>query len=74
LTETKPFELLHADMYGPMKPLSLNKIKYFFIFVDDFSRKKWLYFIKEKFDALIIFQQLKVFVEKQSGYVLKTLC
>jgi hypothetical protein len=57
-----------------MKTLSLNKNKYSFIFVDDFSRKTWVYFIKEKFDALIISQQLKVVVEKQSGYVLRTLC
>jgi hypothetical protein len=57
-----------------MKTLSLNKNKYSFIFVDDFNRKTWVYFIKEKFDALIISQQLKVVVEKQSGYVLRTLC
>jgi hypothetical protein len=32
-----------------------------------------VYPIKEKSYALIIFQQFKVVVEKQSGYVLKTL-
>jgi transposase InsO family protein len=70
---TKPLELVHADICGPMQTLSLNKNKYFIIFLDDFSRITWVYFIKEKYDALIIFQQFKVVVEKKSGYVLKTL-
>jgi hypothetical protein len=44
-----------------------NKNKYFIIL------RTWVYPIKEKSYALIIFQQFKVVVEKQSGYVLKTL-
>lgn len=70
---SKPLELVHAYICGPMQTLSLNKNKYFIIFVDDFSRRTWVYFIKEKSDAFFIFQQFKALVEKQSGYCLKTL-
>lgn len=68
----KLLELVHADICGPMKTLSVNKNKYFIIFLDHFSRT-WVYFIKEKFDVFVIFQQFKALVETQSGYCLKTL-
>jgi hypothetical protein len=59
---------------SPMQSLSLNKNKYLnIISMDDFNRRTWAYFIRYKFEALIIIQQFKVIVEKQSGYVLKTL-
>ena len=36
---SKPLELVHADICGPMQTLSLKKNKYFIIFVNDFSRR-----------------------------------
>jgi hypothetical protein len=60
----KPLELVHSDICGPMQKLSLNKNKYFIILVDDFIRRTWVYFIKEKSDVLIIVQQFKVVNEK----------
>jgi len=71
--ESEPLELVHANICGPMQTLSLNKNKYFIIFVDDFSRRTWVYFIKQKYDAFVIFQQFRVLMEKQSGYCPKTL-
>ncbi|CAM8934015.1 unnamed protein product [Rhodiola kirilowii] len=41
--------------------------------VDDFSRKTWVYFLREKSEAFRTFKEFKTFVEKQSGYTLKTL-
>lgn len=32
-----------------------------------------MYFVKEKSDALYVFKKFKNYVEKRSGYVLKTL-
>lgn len=71
---SKPIELAHADICSCMQTLSLNKNKHFIIFVDDFSRRTWVYFINEKFDAFVIFQQFKALVEMKSGYCLETLC
>ncbi|GKV09292.1 hypothetical protein SLEP1_g20816 [Rubroshorea leprosula] len=69
----KPVELIHADVYGPMNTLSLNKSKYFIVFVDDFSRLTWVYFAKEKSDAFPIFKKFKALVEKQSGCSIKVM-
>ena len=71
---SKPLGLVHADICGLMQSLSLNKNECFIIFMDDFSRRTYLYFIKEKSHAFVIFQQFKALLEKQSGYCLKTLC
>ena len=44
----KPLELIHVDVHGPINPSSLGKNKYFLLFIDDFSRKTWVYFLKQK--------------------------
>ena len=47
--------------------------KYFVLFVDDFSRKMWVYFLKKKSDAFLVFQKFKPLVEKESGKSIITL-
>ena len=44
----KPLELIHTDLCGPIKPSSLGNSNYFLLFIDDFSRKTWVYFLKQK--------------------------
>lgn len=70
---SNPIELVHADLCGPMQTVSLNSSKYFVVFVDDYRRMTWVYFVKERSDALYVFKKFKSYVEKQSGYSLKTL-
>ena len=70
---TKPFELIHSDLCGPMKTTSLGGNQYFLTFIDDFSRKTWIYFLKEKSEVFYYFKIFKALVEKQSGFMLKTL-
>ena len=47
--------------------------RYFLLFVDDFSRKMWVYFLKQKSDAFPVFQQFKALVEKESSSSICTL-
>ncbi|GMQ07023.1 hypothetical protein CsSME_00051392 [Camellia sinensis var. sinensis] len=70
---TKPLELVHTDVCGPLKPMSNGQNRYFLTFIDDYSRKTWVYFLKRKLEVFSIFKEFKVFVEKQSGYYIKTL-
>ena len=69
-----PLVLIHADLCGPMKPLSLNSSRYFFLIVDDYTRMSWVYFMKEKAKAFKKFVEFKALVENMSGYLIKTLC
>ena len=47
--------------------------RYFLLFVDDFSRKMWVYFLKKKSDAFLVFQKFKPLVEKEFGKSIITL-
>lgn len=60
-------ELVHADICGPIKPESNSKKRYFITFIDDYSRKTWIYFLSEKSSTFETFKKFKVLVEKESG-------
>ena len=42
-------------------------------FIDDYSRKVWVYFLKHKNDVYLTFKQWKVLIEKQTGKQIKRL-
>ena len=41
-------ELIHSNICGPMSSPSLSGYLYYAIFIDDFFRKTWIYFMKQK--------------------------
>ena len=43
------------------------------LFIDDFSRKTWVYFVKEKSEVFGVFKRFKAFVERESDYYPKAL-
>ena len=45
---TTILERIHTDMCGPFLVASTAKHKYYVIFVDDFYRKCWIFFIQKK--------------------------
>lgn len=69
----KPLELIHSDLCGPMRTNSIGGSRYFLTFIDDYSRKMWIYFLKEKSQVFETFKVFKAYVEKESGHSLKTL-
>ncbi|KAJ9556676.1 hypothetical protein OSB04_011290, partial [Centaurea solstitialis] len=42
------FSLVHSDVWGPAPNSKKNQFRYFVLFVDDFSRMTWVYFMKHK--------------------------
>lgn len=36
-------QLVHADICGPINPISNSKKRYLISFIDDYSRKTWVY-------------------------------
>ena len=60
-------------MCGSISPNSFGGNKYLLTFTDDFSRKTWVYFLKNKYEVFEIFKKFKIFVEKKSGYFLKSI-
>ena len=41
-------EMIHSDVCGPMSSNSLSGYAYYVYFIDEFSRKTWIYFMKNK--------------------------
>ena len=66
-------QLVHTDICGPMKTMSIGGAKYFALFIDDKSRYTWTYPLKKKSDVFEVFKTFKVFVENASGKKIKTL-
>ena len=39
-------QLIHSDVFGPLPVPSLGKSLYYVSFIDDFSRRTWVYFLR----------------------------
>ncbi|KAE8733847.1 hypothetical protein F3Y22_tig00000916pilonHSYRG00052 [Hibiscus syriacus] len=63
-------ELVHSDVWkAPIT--SLGGAKYFVSFIDDYSRRCWVYPIKKKSDVFSTFKNFKAQVELDSGNKIK---
>jgi hypothetical protein len=69
----KKLELVHTDLWGPAPVASLGGSRYYITFIDDSSRKVWVYFLKLKYDVFEVFKKWKVMVETETGLKLKCL-
>jgi len=66
-------DLIHSDIWGPAQLSSLGGNRYFVTFVDDCSRKMWIYFVKLKSQAFDVFLNFQKMVELESGRKIKIL-
>ncbi|KAL4278845.1 hypothetical protein GQ457_03G040090 [Hibiscus cannabinus] len=69
----RPLEIVHTDIAGPFDIPSLGGNRYYLTFIDDYSRKCWVYALKEKSEALAKFKEFKAMAEKQSDQFIKIL-
>ena len=66
-------ELVHSDVFGPVKVPSLGKYVYYESFIDDFSRNTWIYFLKKKFEVFDKLKEFKALMENQIEKKIKVL-
>ena len=55
VSTSRPLELLHIDLFGPVSTASINGKKYGLVIVDDYSRWTWVKFLRVKDDAYDVF-------------------
>ena len=66
-------DLIHTDVWGPSPVASVGGARYYVTFIDGFSRKLWIYFLKHKSEVFQRFKEWKVMVENQKGRKVKVL-
>lgn len=70
---SKILELIHVDICGPIEPISSNGKRQLLCFINDYSRKGWVYFLIQKSKALECFKKYKKLVEKEVKTPIKCL-
>jgi hypothetical protein len=73
ITSTAVGDLIHSDVCGPIDPPALTGGRYFLTFIDDFSRKSWIYFLEKKSEVFDKFKSFRIFIQNQSDKHIKHL-
>jgi len=55
----RKLQLIHADVCGPISPSSHSNKRYILSFIDDYSRKTWVYFLHAKSETFSAFKSFK---------------
>ncbi|KAH9781363.1 Integrase catalytic domain-containing protein [Citrus sinensis] len=72
--ETKnTLDYIHSDLWGPSQVPSHGGARYFITFIDDFSRKVWVYVLKHKSEAFEKFKDWLTLIENQTERRVKRL-
>jgi transposase InsO family protein len=66
-------QLVHSDFCCPISSPSFSGCNYFLNFIDEFSRRTWVYFLKFKRGVFDYFLAYKALVEKKFGHQLQRL-
>jgi hypothetical protein len=69
----KSLELVYSDVCGPFNVKSLGGASYFVTFLDDFSRKCWIYPLASKDQVFETFKKFKTRVENEIEKTIKCL-
>jgi hypothetical protein len=67
-------DYVHADLWGPSRKPSYGGALYMLTIIDDYFRKVWHYFLKNKDDTFAALKYWKVMIERQTDRKVKVLC
>jgi hypothetical protein len=62
-------ELVHSDVFGPVTVPSLGGSLYYVSFLDNFSKKTWIYFLRKKSEVFEKFMLKYCNFEEYSNYI-----
>ena len=62
---SKPFSLIHSDIWGPSRVRNISGTRWFITFIDDHTRNTWIYLLKEKSEATSSFKTFNSMIKTQ---------
>jgi transposase InsO family protein len=51
MTTTRPLEMLHMGLFGPVAYISIGGNKYGLVIIDDYSHFTWVFFLQDKSES-----------------------
>ncbi|TYK10332.1 Retrovirus-related Pol polyprotein from transposon TNT 1-94 [Cucumis melo var. makuwa] len=69
----KPFDLIHSDIWGPAPTSIVHGYRYYVLFIDDFSRFTWIYFLKHRSELSRTYIEFANMIRTQFSCPIKTL-
>lgn len=70
---SSPLDYVHSDLWGPASVSTIGGGRYYMSLIDDYSRKIWIYILKEKSEAFKTFKEWCSAVELEKGCKVKCL-
>jgi len=67
VSTTRPLELLHMDLFGRSRTISLGGNYYGLVIVDDYSRFTWTFFIATKDETYHVFKNFSKVVQNEKN-------
>jgi len=71
---SKPFDLIHSDVWGPSPILNTSGAKWFVSFIDDCTQVTRIFLMTNKFEVFHLFVNFYRMVQTQFGNPIKRLC
>ena len=69
----KPFDLVHSDIWGPAPTTTVHDYCYYILFIDDYSRFTWIYFLKNRSELSRTYIEFANMIRTQFSCPVKTL-
>ncbi|CAH9110852.1 unnamed protein product [Cuscuta epithymum] len=70
VSTSRPLQLLHMDLFGPVDVVSLGGAQFVYVIVDDYSRFTWTRLLAHKYDAFNVFAKLCKRIQNEKGYTI----
>nr|KYP34309.1 Copia protein [Cajanus cajan] len=67
ISTSKPLQLIHMDLFGPSRTMSLGGNYYGIVIVDDYSRFTWVMFLANKSEAFNSFKKFAKLVQNEKN-------
>ena len=69
---TRPLELIHGDLCGPITPSTMGGNIYVFVVIDDHTRYMWISLLKEKSESFGKLKKMRGVMEQETGESITT--